>query len=58
MDSRILLKGEDMKWRILDKLMARADNFHQALRARKGDKRAKPARFHASGKAKKRRLVP
>ena len=22
------LKGEDMKWRILDKLMAGADNFH------------------------------
>ena len=27
-------------------------------KARKGDKRAKPARFHALGKAKKRRLAP
>ena len=42
MDSRMPLKGEDMKWRILDKLMAGADNFHQELKARKGDKRAKP----------------
>ena len=31
-----------MKWQILDKLMAGAENFHQELKARKGDKRAKP----------------
>ena len=54
MESRIPLKGEDMEWRILDKLMAGADNFHQELQARKGDMRAKPA----SGKTKKRRLAP
>ena len=47
-----------MKWRILDKLMAGADNFHQELKARKGEKRAKPARFQAARKAKKRKLAP
>ena len=30
-----------MKWRILDKPIAAADNFHQELKARKGEKRAK-----------------
>ena len=58
MDSRIPLKGEDMKWRILDKLMAGADNFHQELKASKGENRAKPARFQAASKAKQRRLAP
>ena len=59
MESWMSLKGEDMKWQILDKLMAGAKNFHQELKkARKGDKRAKPAGFHALGKAKKRRLAP
>ena len=58
MDSRISLKGEDMKRWILDKLMAAADSFLQELKARKGDKRAKPACFRASGKANLRRLAP
>ena len=37
-----------MKWRILEKLMAEADNIHQELKARKGEERAKPARFQAA----------
>ena len=47
-----------MTWLILDKLMAGADNFHQELKVRKGEKRAKPARFQAAGKATKRKLAP
>ena len=31
---RIPLKGEDMKWRILEKLIAGADNFHQEPKGR------------------------
>ena len=58
MDSRIPLKGEDMKWRILDKLMAGADNFHQELKVRKCCKRAKPARSRLQVRLRKGGWLP
>ena len=45
MDSRIPLKGEDMKWRILDKLMAGADNFHGQEGREEGKTRPVPGRM-------------
>ena len=32
---RIPLKGEDMRWRVLDKLLGCADNFYSELKKRK-----------------------
>ena len=32
---RVPLKGEDMRWRVLDKLLSCADNFYSELRKRK-----------------------
>ena len=54
----IPLKGGDMKWRILDKLMKGAEGFHRELTPRKGEKRAKPARFRILAGSKKRKLAP
>ena len=57
-ESRIPLKGEDIKLRILDKLIAGTESFYQEINAKNGEKRAKPARFQAKQKAKKRKLAP
>ena len=32
---RVPLKGEDMRWRVLDKLLNCADNFYSELKKRK-----------------------
>ena len=32
---RVPLKGEDMRWRVLDKLLSCADNFYSELKKRK-----------------------
>ena len=47
------LTGGDIKWRILDKLMKGAEGFHQELKARRGEKRAKPARFRTQRGSRK-----
>ena len=42
---KVPLKGEDMQWRILDKLPKGAESFYQELKARKGARGAKPTRL-------------
>ena len=32
---RVPLKGEDMRWRVLDRLLSCADNFYSELKKRK-----------------------
>ena len=55
---RVPLKGEDMQWRILDKLTRSADSFYQELKARKEGGRAKPNRFKKLASSKRRNLAP
>ena len=55
---RVPLKGEDMQWRILDKLTKSAEGFYQELKARKDAGRAKPNRFRKLASSKRRKLAP
>ena len=55
---RVPLKGEDMQWRILEKLTSSADRFYQELKARKDEGRAKPNRFKKLAGSKRRKLAP
>ena len=57
-ESRVPLKGEDMQWRILDKLTEGAEGFYQELKARKDEGRAKPHRFKKLASSRKRKLAP
>ena len=49
---RVPLKGEDMQWRILNKLTKSADSFYHELKARKEEGRAKPNRFKTLASSK------
>ena len=55
---RIPLKGADMQWRILDKLVLSAEGFYEELNARKAEGRAKPHRFRKLANSRKRKLAP
>ena len=55
---RIPLKGKDIEWRILNKLLLGAENFYEELKGRKEAKRAKPSQFFAKAKGRKRKLQP
>ena len=47
---RVPLKGEDMRWRVLDKLLSCADNFYSELKKRKA---APIGPLRKAGKARK-----
>ena len=55
---RIPLKGADMQWRILDKLMLSAEGFYEELNARKAEGRAKSHRFRKLANSRKRKQAP
>ena len=55
---RIPLKRKDIEWRILDRLLSGADSFYEELKGQKEAKRAKPTRFSAKAKNRKRKLQP